>query len=64
MAGAGAVQGTEQPLAMQGSDGRYAAAGDEPRVIAVIVTYNRRDLLLESLGAVCGQGRRPTASSS
>ncbi len=59
MAGTGAVQGTEQPLAMQGSDGRYAAAGDEPRVIAVIVTYNRRDLVLESLGAVCGQGRPP-----
>jgi rhamnopyranosyl-N-acetylglucosaminyl-diphospho-decaprenol beta-1,3/1,4-galactofuranosyltransferase len=66
VAGAGAIQGTEQPLAMPDSDGRGAVAGDgpamtgdEPRVIAVVVTYNRRDLLLESLGAVVGQGRRP-----
>jgi rhamnopyranosyl-N-acetylglucosaminyl-diphospho-decaprenol beta-1,3/1,4-galactofuranosyltransferase len=53
-----AVQGTEEPLAMPSSDGRYAA-GNQPRVIAVIVTYNRRDLLLESLGAVSGQDRPP-----
>jgi rhamnopyranosyl-N-acetylglucosaminyl-diphospho-decaprenol beta-1,3/1,4-galactofuranosyltransferase len=30
-----------------------------PRVIAVVVTWNRRDLLLESLGAVLGQTRAP-----
>ena len=59
VAGAGAVQGTEEPLAMPGSDGRCAAAGDQPRVIAVIVTYNRRDLVLEALGAVCGQRHPP-----
>jgi rhamnopyranosyl-N-acetylglucosaminyl-diphospho-decaprenol beta-1,3/1,4-galactofuranosyltransferase len=44
---------------MADSDGRDAAAGDRPRVIAVIVTYNRRDLLLESLGAVHAQRRVP-----
>ena len=38
-----------------------AAGGDRPRVIAVIVTYNRRRLLLESLAAVHGQGRVPDA---
>jgi len=32
-----------------------------PRVTAVVVTYNRRDLLLESLAAVHGQGRAPDA---
>jgi GT2 family glycosyltransferase len=30
-----------------------------PRVTAVVVTYNRRDLLLESLAAVLAQGRAP-----
>ena len=30
-----------------------------PRVAAVVVTYNRRDLLLESLAAVLGQTRAP-----
>ncbi len=39
------------------------AAGGEtpglPRVIAVLVTYNRRDLLLESLAAVRSQSRVP-----
>ena len=59
MAGAGAVQGTEQPLAMPDSDGRQAAAGDQPRVIAVIPTYNRRDLLLEALAALSAQRREP-----
>jgi len=43
---------------MPDSDGRQAA-GDQPRVIAVIVTYNRRDLLLEALGAVYAQARAP-----
>jgi rhamnopyranosyl-N-acetylglucosaminyl-diphospho-decaprenol beta-1,3/1,4-galactofuranosyltransferase len=33
----------------------------EPRVVAVVVTYNRRDLLLESLAAVLRQGRAPDA---
>jgi rhamnopyranosyl-N-acetylglucosaminyl-diphospho-decaprenol beta-1,3/1,4-galactofuranosyltransferase len=32
---------------------------DGPRVIAVVVTYNRRDLLLESLAAVLAQTRAP-----
>jgi rhamnopyranosyl-N-acetylglucosaminyl-diphospho-decaprenol beta-1,3/1,4-galactofuranosyltransferase len=32
-----------------------------PRVIAVVVTYNRRELLLEALAAVCGQSRAPDA---
>jgi len=32
---------------------------DTPRVAAVVVTYNRRDLLLESLAAVLGQTRAP-----
>jgi GT2 family glycosyltransferase len=32
---------------------------DMPRVAAVVVTYNRRDLLLESLAAVLGQSRAP-----
>ena len=34
-------------------------ASEPLRVIAVIVTYNRRDLLLEALGAVHGQDRAP-----
>ena len=32
-----------------------------PRVTAVVVTYNRRDLLLESLAAVLAQDRAPDA---
>ena len=32
---------------------------DSPRVAAVVVTYNRRDLLLESLAAVLAQDRAP-----
>jgi rhamnopyranosyl-N-acetylglucosaminyl-diphospho-decaprenol beta-1,3/1,4-galactofuranosyltransferase len=32
-----------------------------PRVVAVVVTYNRRDLLLESLAAVQSQSRAPDA---
>jgi len=32
-----------------------------PRVVAVVVTWNRRDLLLESLAAVLGQDRPPDA---
>ena len=34
---------------------------DSLRVIAVVVTYNRRDLLLEALAAVGGQSRAPDA---
>jgi rhamnopyranosyl-N-acetylglucosaminyl-diphospho-decaprenol beta-1,3/1,4-galactofuranosyltransferase len=30
-----------------------------PRVVAVVVTYNRRELLLESLAAVRAQSRAP-----
>lgn len=37
------------------------AAPKPPRVIAVVVTYNRRDLLLEALGAVQAQTRVPDA---
>ncbi len=33
-----------------------------PRVVAVVVTYNRRDLLLESLAAVQSQSRAPDAA--
>src|SRR5215469_15026501 len=33
------------------------AAPQAPRVIAVVATYNRRDLLLEALAAVYGQSR-------
>ena len=34
---------------------------EAPRVTAVVVTYNRRDLLLESLAAVLAQARAPDA---
>jgi rhamnopyranosyl-N-acetylglucosaminyl-diphospho-decaprenol beta-1,3/1,4-galactofuranosyltransferase len=34
---------------------------DQPRVTAVVVTYNRRDLLLEALAAVAAQSRAPDA---
>lgn len=34
---------------------------DTPRVVAVVVTYNRRALLLESLAALAGQVRPPDA---
>src|SRR6516162_5188147 len=36
-------------------------APQPPRVIAVVVTYNRRDLLLEALAAVHAQTRAPDA---
>ena len=36
-------------------------APQPPRVIAVVVTYNRRDLLLEALAAVQAQTRAPDA---
>jgi len=41
---------------MPGSDGGAGGAG---RVTAVVVTYNRRELLLESLAALCAQSRPP-----
>ena len=34
---------------------------DQPRMVAVVVTYNRRDLLLEALAAVSAQTRAPDA---
>ncbi|HWG64948.1 MAG TPA: glycosyltransferase [Streptosporangiaceae bacterium] len=46
---------------MPGADGRPAAGTEPPRVIAVVVTYNRRELLLESLAAVHAQSRPPDA---
>ena len=42
--------------------GGHAAAGPHPpRVVAVVVTYNRRELLLEALAAVHAQSRAPDA---
>ena len=38
-----------------------ATGGGPPRVIAVVVTYNRRDLLTEALSAVLAQSRAPDA---
>ncbi len=45
--------------AAPGSDGRPGRPSKPPRVVAVIVTYNRRELLLESLAAVQAQHRPP-----
>jgi GT2 family glycosyltransferase len=45
---------------MTAANGRPAAGGT-PRVTAVVVTYNRRDLLLEALAAVHAQSRAPDA---
>src|SRR5215813_3941034 len=43
-----------------GPPGPTAREGGQPmRVAAVVVTYNRRDLLLESLAAVLAQTRAP-----
>jgi GT2 family glycosyltransferase len=42
-------------------DGHPATTRDLPRVIAVVVTFNRRDLLLETLAAVHSQSRVPDA---
>ncbi|HEX9353462.1 MAG TPA: glycosyltransferase [Streptosporangiaceae bacterium] len=41
--------------------GMPATAGGPPRVTAVVVTYNRRDLLAEALPAVLAQSRAPDA---
>lgn len=48
------VQGAETHGEMTSSSGDAA-----PRVVAVIVTYNRRDLLLEALAATAAQTRVP-----
>lgn len=42
-----------------GQASRRAEGTRPPRVVAVIVTWNRRDLLLESVAAVCAQSRLP-----
>jgi len=47
---------TQQPPAA-----RRDALRGSPRVVAVVVTYNRRPLLLESLAAVHAQSRAPDA---
>ncbi|MGO8961979.1 MAG: glycosyltransferase [Streptosporangiaceae bacterium] len=44
---------------MAQAPGGHASA--QPRVVAVLVSYNRRDLLLESLAAVHSQSRAPDA---
>ncbi|HLQ52917.1 MAG TPA: glycosyltransferase [Streptosporangiaceae bacterium] len=46
---------------MHGGSDRPVTAGDPPRVIAVVVTYNRQQLLLEALAAVHSQSRPPDA---
>src|SRR6516165_8361801 len=49
-------------VAQQAGDLRGAPlVADQPRVVAVVVTYNRRDLLLEALAAVSAQTRAPDA---
>ena len=45
---------------MPSDEGRSAASGD-PRVVAVVVTYRRTDLLRSSVDAVLGQTRPPDA---
>ena len=40
---------------------RPATTREPPRVTAVVVTYNRRQLLLEALAAVHAQSRAPDA---
>jgi rhamnopyranosyl-N-acetylglucosaminyl-diphospho-decaprenol beta-1,3/1,4-galactofuranosyltransferase len=42
-----------------GSESPAAVPGRPPRVVAVVVTWNRRELLLESLAAVLAQSRAP-----
>ena len=46
---------------MTGAGPGPGPAGRDPRVTAVVVTYNRRDLLLEALAAVHAQSRAPDA---
>ena len=57
LAGAGADPDAGQPVPTDRPD-TGTAAEPAPRVVAVVVTYNRRDLLLESLAAVLGADRR------
>src|SRR5262249_42642203 len=53
--------GADGDPAGPGSDGEGGKRLDPPRVIAVVVTYNRRELLLEALAAVQAQSRAPDA---
>ncbi len=45
----------------EGSPPPRPGQGRPPQVVAVLVTYNRRPLLLEALAAVCAQTRPPEA---
>jgi rhamnopyranosyl-N-acetylglucosaminyl-diphospho-decaprenol beta-1,3/1,4-galactofuranosyltransferase len=59
-----AANGHRPPAARRDSSGgspRSPQSPRPPRVIAVVVTYNRRPLLLESLAAVHAQSRAPDA---
>src|SRR5262249_55701030 len=49
------------PRAHPGAEELLSMTGSLPRVIAVIVTYNRQQLLAEALGAVLAQPRAPDA---
>jgi GT2 family glycosyltransferase len=46
---------------MPADDGRPAATAGQPLVVAVVVSYNRQQLLLEALAAVHAQTRAPDA---
>ena len=59
VAGSRALEGEEERVTGPGSDARQPALADPPVVVAVLVTYNRRDLLLEALPAVLAQDRPP-----
>jgi len=56
-----AANGHLPPAAQRDTSAGSARSPRSPRVIAVVVTYNRRPLLLESLAAVLGQSRAPDA---
>ena len=49
--------GCGRRLSAAGSGGTPSVAGDQPAVAAVVVTYNRRALLMEALAAVQAQTR-------
>ena len=49
------------PTTGTSTTGTSTTGGEQSRVIAVVVTYNRRDLLTEALSAVLGQSRAPDA---
>jgi GT2 family glycosyltransferase len=55
------VAGQEGVPRVGAGGGRGAPLRDAPVVIAVVVTYNRRELLLEALAAVHSQSRAPDA---